>query len=353
MSAPLAGFRFNYLKRAAAWLALLCSGASMSAAHAQAPLEYLTSHGIRAHPIRTLTWATLIISLAVIIIISVLLLAGVVRGYRRGSPALPGTVAVARPPGGASWIYVGVGISTAVLFAIMVWTVVTLAGVSNAALGEPALRIEVTGHQWWWEVNYLSDEPSRQFTTANEIHIPTGQKVEVRLRGSDVIHSFWVPALAGKTDAIPGQHNRTWLQADRPGVYRGQCGEYCGEQHAHMAFEVIATSADEFRAWWDHQLEGAAGTTSKTISDAQNAFIGSCGICHTVRGTRAGGSLGPDLTHVMSRRRIAAAALPNQPGYLAAWISDPQHIKPGNYMPQLDLSGPELSAIQQYVQTLK
>jgi cytochrome c oxidase subunit 2 len=175
----------------------------------------------------------------------------------------------------------------------------------------------------------------------------------VRLRGADVIHSFWVPALTGKTDAIPGQNNRTWLQADHPGVFRGQCTEYCGEQHAHMGFEVIAQPPDQFATWWNAQLQGAPPAPSLPPTNAQNAFIAKCGICHTVRGTRAGGRLGPDLTHIMSRRTIGAATLPNTPGQLAAWIADPQHTKPGNFMPQLDLSGPELISIRDYVETLK
>jgi cytochrome c oxidase subunit 2 len=322
-------------------------------AHAEAPLEYVTSHGIRAHPIQALTWAMMIVSIAVIVIISALLVASVMRGWRRQAVIIPDATVVERPLGGMSWIYIGVGVSTIVLFVMMVWTVVTLAKVSNLPSGGGAVTVEVTGHQWWWEVNYFSDDPSRQFSTANELYIPTGVPVEVRLRGADVIHSFWVPALTGKTDAIPGQNNRTWLQADHPGVFRGQCTEYCGDQHAHMGFEVVAVPPDQFTAWWNAQLQGAPPVPSLPPANAQNAFVAKCGICHTVRGTRAGGRLGPDLTHIMSRRTIAAATLPNTPGQLVAWIADPQHIKPGNFMPQLDLSGPELISIRDYVETLK
>jgi cytochrome c oxidase subunit 2 len=316
-------------------------------------LNYLTSYGIRAHPIATLTWAMMIVSIAVVVIIVGLLVAALLRGRRRGGLVLPGAAPVSRPGGGASWIYVGVGVSTVVLFIMTVWTVVTLANVANppAHAGTP-LKIEVTGHQWWWEVRYLDENPARQFATANEIHIPVGVPVEVDLRGVDVIHSFWVPALAGKTDIIPGQTNRTWIEADRPGVYRGQCGEYCGDQHAHMAFEVIASAPQEFEAWRAAQLKGQPNTESGPMSDPQNAFIAKCGICHTVRGTRAGGRLGPDLTHLMSRKMIGAATLPNTPGFLSGWIADPQHIKPGNLMPDLDLSGPEFATIRKYLETL-
>jgi cytochrome c oxidase subunit 2 len=324
------------------------------AAHADAPLNYLTSHGIRAHHIVSLTWAMLIVSIVVVVVITVLLVLSLVRGYRRRVAVCSGEAPVERPAGGASWIYLGVGISTLVLFVMMIWTVITLADVTNPPRGEPSISLQVTGHQWWWEVRYLSENASRQFTTANEIHIPAGRTVEVRLRGADVIHSFWVPALTGKTDTIPGQVNKTWLEADRPGIYRGQCAEYCGQQHAHMAFEVIADSPDRFMAWWNDQLQtGAATTQDHANADGQNAFVAKCGICHTVRGTQAGGNLGPDLTHVMSRRTIGAASLPNTPGYLSAWIANPQHVKPGNYMPVLNLSGQELASIRSYVQTLK
>ncbi|MBV9115705.1 MAG: cytochrome c oxidase subunit II [Hyphomicrobiales bacterium] len=331
--------------------AFLIATLNDSAAHAAAPLNYLTGHGVRSRPIATLTWALMIISVVVVVIIVALLLAGLRRGHGFSAPA-PGTqMPVARPPGGASWIYVGVGISTLVLFVMTVWTVVTLAHVANPPRTDDALRIEVTGHQWWWEVRYLSPDVSREFITSNEIHIPLKRTVEVDLRGADVIHSFWVPALSGKTDVIPGQANRTWIEADKPGVYRGQCGEYCGEQHAHMGFEVIASTPEEFEKWWNSQLEAQPNASSE-LAEAQNTFIAKCGICHTVRGTRAGGHLGPDLTHLISRRAIGAALLPNTRGHRSAWIADPQHLKPGNYMPRLELSGPELNAVSTYLDTL-
>ena len=267
---------------------------------------------------------------------------------------LPGTALVERPGGGVAWIYIGVAVTTVVLLAFTSWTVATLAAVSRPAPGKSPFTVEITGHQWWWEVNYLGhDGPSRNFTTANEIHIPTGQPIEVRLKTADVIHSFWVPALTGKTDLIPGQTNASWMEADHPGIYRGQCTEYCGQQHAHMAFAVIAEPPDKFKAWWDHQLESAPSTVPKPITDTENAFIAKCGACHAVRGTRAGGIVGPDLSHLMQRRTIAANTLPNTPGYLSAWIADPQHIKPGNFMPRLDISAADLTRIRGFLATLQ
>ena len=337
--------------RVVACLALLFSIIPAAAVHAEAPLSYLVGHGMRARSIAILTWALMLISAVVVIVVVGLLLAALRRGDSFAAFA-PGTqLPVARPAGGASWIYVGVGISTLVLFVMAIWTVVTLAHVANPPRTDSALKIEITGHQWWWEVRYLSPDVSREFTTSNEIHIPLKQAVEVELRGVDVIHSFWVPALIGKTDVIPGQANRTWIEADKPGVYRGQCGEYCGEQHAHMGFEVIASSPEDFQKWWDSQLNTQPGAAPEA-AQAQNTFIAKCGICHTVRGTGAGGHLGPDLTHLLGRRTIGAALLPNTRGHRSAWIADPQHLKPGNYMPRLELSGPELTAVSNYLDTL-
>jgi cytochrome c oxidase subunit 2 len=172
----------------------------------------------------------------------------------------------------------------------------------------------------------------------------------LKLIGGDVIHSFWVPALGGKTDTIPGQTNITWLQADKPGIYRGQCTEYCGKQHANMAFFVVAEPPQQFEQWRQKQI--APATPSPDLTQAVAAFQTRCGVCHTVRGTPAGGKVGPDLTHVMSRGTLAAGTLPNTPGHLAGWIADPQGVKPGNHMPQVDMSGADLNAIRTFLQTL-
>jgi cytochrome c oxidase subunit 2 len=215
------------------------------------------------------------------------------------------------------------------------------------------MRLEVIGHQWWWEVNYDNEkDPSQTFTTANEIHIPVGQPVRIAVTSTDVIHSFWVPKLTGKTDTIPGQINETWLEADKPGVYRGQCAEYCGLQHAHMGFTVVAQSPGDFHNWLENQLKPAPSPTSEQIIEGERDFVVHCGICHTVRGTQAGGHAGPDLTHLMSRGSIAADTLPNNVAYLSGWIANPQAMKPGNLMPTLTLSPPVLTAIRAYLLTL-
>jgi cytochrome c oxidase subunit 2 len=215
------------------------------------------------------------------------------------------------------------------------------------------LRIEVTGEQWWWRVHYLDANGAVDFVTANELRIPAGRAVDVLLKSADVIHSFWVPNLAGKLDMIPGHVKRLRLKADRPGVFRGQCAEYCGGPHARMAFYVIAQDAPVFEAWRVAQRGSAVQPEDAASRQGQSLFLASCAACHTVQGTSARGTLGPDLTHVGSRMSIGAGILPNNRGALAAWISSSQHIKPGNLMPSMNLySGEELNALAAYLAAL-
>lgn len=242
---------------------------------------------------------------------------------------------------------IGAGLVTALL-----WTLADRAGL-GAPTVEPKLTIEITGKEWWWQVRYLSEEPSRVFETANEIHVPVGEPVRLKLISDNVIHSFWVPAIAGKTDLIPGQTNLTVLEATKEGVYRGQCAEFCGLQHANMALMLVAVSKDDFAAWWDKQLEPAPAPGAPALAEGLSNFVVKCGACHSVRGTVAGGRLGPNLSHLMGRRTLAAGTLPNTPGHLAGWIADPQGIKRGSKMPRLDLTPAELTTIRTYLQTLK
>lgn len=317
-------------------------------------MTYLTAHGDSASKILPLTWGVLIISVAVVLIVTFLLIRGLVVSRRPIAEEGGRKLIVDRPAGGLSWLYIGVGLSAIALIATAIWSMVTLAAVAGPS-AKPTIHIEVIGHQWWWEVRYLSDHPDKIFTTANEIHIPVGQTVEVKLVSSDVIHSFWVPQLAGKTDVIPGQTNVTWLETDQPGLYRGQCAEYCGVQHAHMALDVVASTPSDFQAWYADQLQAAAAADAKSKLVAAGAadFLVKCGICHAVRGTAAAGRLGPDLSHLMTRHGIAADTLPNATGYLAAWISDPQGIKPGSSMPRPEISPGQLQAILAFLETLK
>jgi cytochrome c oxidase subunit 2 len=220
--------------------------------------------------------------------------------------------------------------------------------------GSDDLTIKVRGLQWWWGIEYFGSTPEQRFETANEIHIPVGRKVRLQLEGLDVIHSFWVPSLAGKQDLVPGRPNELTIRAERAGVYRGQCAEFCGLQHAHMAFFVIAEEQGAFDEWARLQRQGAVAAADAEASAGQQAFMSKqCAACHTIRGTTASGTTGPDLTHVGSRRTIAAGLLETTRGSLAAWIADPQTLKPGNNMPMVSLNPEELRAISAYLAALK
>jgi cytochrome c oxidase subunit 2 len=312
------------------------------------PMAYLKTFGPRADPVTGLIWGLTILSLAVVVIVTVLVVAGIaVRRQRGAAPGL--SLALGPEAGGLNWIWIGLALTLVALVASLAWTVAVMAAVGSPPT-RPALTLEITGHQWWWEVRYLAADPSQTFATANEIHIPAGRPVLIKLNGADVIHSFWIPALAGKTDTIPGRTNLTWMQAGRPGTYRGQCTEYCGLQHAHMAAFVIADPPDAFEAWRQAQLQPAAATP---LAGGSALFVERCGACHTVRGTGAGGVSGPDLTHLMSRATLAAGTVQNTISGLEGWIANPQALKPGARMPATDLSGAELGQVTAYLETLK
>jgi cytochrome c oxidase subunit 2 len=319
----------------------------MSAApFAQAPLNYLTGAGPLADPVVALTWGLLIISVVVTVIVTGLVAAGVLlRRMKTGDAA---RVAV-RPSGdGLRWLWIGMAVSTVTLAVSLVWTVAVLAQINTPAAASP-LTIRVTGLQWWWRAVYQPDRPGERFETANEIHIPVGVPVRVELLGGDVIHSFWIPQLNGKTDTIPGRTNVMWLQADRPGRYAGQCTEYCGLQHAKMGLTVIAEPAAAFAAWRSGQRRAAPPAQG----EGPAVFARRCAKCHAVRGTDAAGPDGPDLTHLMSRRTLAAGAAPNTLGGLEGWIANPQGVKPGALMPAAFLTGPQLQSVAAYLETLR
>ena len=212
----------------------------------------------------------------------------------------------------------------------------------------------MTGHQWWWQVQYQNRDPTQVFQTANEIRIPVGRPVTFDLESTDVIHSFWVPDLMGKQDMIPGRTNTLTVEAARPGLYRGQCAEYCGLQHAHMAFFVFAEPPAVFDAWRRHELQSASPPRTPGQVAGLRLFLGGpCAACHTVSGTGAGGNLGPDLTHFGSRATIAAGLLHNTPANLDLWLKNPQALKPGNYMPPLNLAPRQRAALVAYLEALK
>jgi cytochrome c oxidase subunit 2 len=216
------------------------------------------------------------------------------------------------------------------------------------------LRIEVTGEQYWWRVRYPADGPLPAFTTANEVRIPAGRPISVFVTSGDVIHSFWIPNLAGKIDMIPGRINRLNFVAGREGVFRGVCTEFCGDQHARMAFDVVVLEPEAFEAWRLHQAQGAKPPVDPLLQRGRELFVrGGCGNCHAVAGTDSVGQLGPDLTHVGSRRSLGGAQFPNNVGTLAGWVANVQHIKPGARMPSYgSLSGEDLRALAHYLESL-
>jgi cytochrome c oxidase subunit 2 len=302
----------------------------------KAPLQYLSGAGDKAAPVVALTWGVLAVSVAVIVIIAALLAAAIWRKRPAGS-----ATAILPDEGGLNWLWIGVSASALALLMTVVWTVKVLADIQGPP-SEPAVTIEITGRQWWWAGRYV--DGGHSFTTANEFHIPIGVPVRLKLIGGDVIHSFWVPQLAGKMDAIPGQTNETWIEASRPGTFIGQCTEYCGLQHSRMLLRVVAESPGEFHAWWARQLAPAPDNA---------AFNAKCGTCHAIRGTRAAGSFGPDLSHLMTRQTLGSGALPNDDAALAHWVADPQAAKPGNLMPTVKLSDAERGAIHDYLKALQ
>lgn len=254
-------------------------------------------------------------------------------------------------------IWLGLGgfaIPVLILGVTLAATLSSMRAHSAIESAEPEVTIKVIGHQWWWEIQYQSDEPQRMLTTANEIRIPAGQPVRIELESRDVIHSFWVPNLQLKTDLVPGRSTVTWIHADEPGVFRGQCAEFCGLQHTNMAFFVVALEPDDYDAWFEAQLEPAAEPQTELEIAGREVFMEhACSVCHAIRGTPAFATMGPDLTHLASRVSLAAGTLPNTRGHLAGWISDPQGIKPGNQMPNVDLEAHELLALVAYLEILQ
>jgi cytochrome c oxidase subunit 2 len=252
-----------------------------------------------------------------------------------------------------TWI---VGLCIAATVAVIALLTTASYVVTRDLSGPPpdALSLRLRGYQWWWEVTYLDPRPDHMITLANEIHVPVGKPVRIELEAADVIHSFWVPSLAGKLDLIPGRQNEITIRADRPGIYRGQCAEFCGLQHAHMSLHVVAEDHQAFEEWRDAQLRPADEPRDPELAAGAKVFASKpCAACHTVRGTPAAGTLGPDLTHVGTRRYIAAGLLPTTRGSLAAWIADPQMIKPGSNMPMVALTADELRAVSAYMASLK
>jgi cytochrome c oxidase subunit 2 len=307
----------------------------------------LQAAGPQAARIGHLWWVFFAVCVVVYVLVMAFLAVALARGQRSGAVPRTSERRLTRVVATAT------AATVLILFILLIATEGTGRALSRRG-DTNTLYIKVTGHQWWWQVQYQHPSPDQQFETANEIHIPVGQPVVFLLTSTDVIHSFWVPNLHGKMDLIPTHQNTLWLQADKPGTYRGQCAEFCGLQHAHMGLLVVAEPAETFEKWRRAQVETARPPDTPEKGRGQAAFTSlPCAVCHTIRGTPAGGRTAPDLTHLGTRLTIAAGTLPNTRGHLAAWIVDPQGLKPGNLMPQNPISAEELNALLDYLGSLQ
>jgi cytochrome c oxidase subunit 2 len=306
--------------------------------------------GPQARHIEGLSWFLIWTTTAVMLAVLGLFTWAIYRGMRRARRAEPeGTLDRTL----TRMIVTALSLTVVVLCVILVESQQT--GRAIAALATPnPIAITVNGHQFWWEVRYETDPPADRVVTANELIIPVGRAVVLRLESSDVVHSFWVPMLHGKRDLIPGRRSELWIQADRPGVFQGQCAEFCGRQHAHMAFTVTALEPTAFDQWLDHQRQPAPPPSEAAPARGQRIFLeGRCSACHTVSGTSARGQVGPDLTHIGSRPTIGAGTLPNSPQRLARWIEDPHRDKAGVRMPSTPLPAPDLADLVAYLGSLR
>ena len=301
--------------------------------------------GIQAAHVTHLWWTMFWICAGVWLLVAVAALIALRRGARSTSTASDTQI--------ARYIAVAGGVSVVVLIGLL-WQSVAVGRGLDALRTPNALRVQITGNQWWWDVQYENAIPSLRVTTANEIHIPVGRPIAFDLLSADVIHSIWIPNLQGKIDLVPGRLNELWLRADTPGVYRGQCAEFCGLQHAKMALLIVAEPPDDFERWLAaNRAPALAPSTPDQQRGKQIIEQGPCAMCHTITGTLAGGRTAPDLTHIASRSTLGAGWMPNTRGHLAGWIADPQGIKPGSRMPPQALSGADLQSVLAYLETLK
>ena len=303
----------------------------------------LSPAGTAAHTVAGISWV-LFVGAAIIFAAVMALLAWAL--LRR---------VTARPVHGKIWLLGGgVIFPVLVLVALMVYSTQRAPG-WLATAPPNALHISITAHMWWWEVRYRDPLTGQDVTLANELRLPVGRPVSLGLNSADVIHSFWVPALAGKRDIVPGRVNHLQVEATQPGVYRGQCAEFCGEGHARMALHVVASAPAEFDVWLAAQAKPAPVAGSALMLQGQQAFIAQrCNACHTVRGVAEESRLGPDLTHVGSRLYLAAGTLTNQRGNIAHWIANTQTVKPGARMPSSsDIDPATLNALAAWLEQLK
>jgi cytochrome c oxidase subunit 2 len=334
--------------------ALACAGCSLHNAQ-----NALDASGPQAARIAGLWWLMLPIAAVVWVIVVSVMLWGAAR-KRRPREAVEtraGSDVLARDDvrdRRMIRIVAGATIVTALILFLMLVADFRVGQALTMPPSTKAVPIKIVGHQYWWEIQYPDSIPNRTVITANEVHIPVGTPVVMELSSLDVIHSFWVPSLTGKKDLMPGYTRSLWFRADTPGVYRGQCAEFCGLEHAKMGMLVIAQKRQDFDAWRAQQLDTATTPSDSLAQYGKNVFLGTtCVMCHAIGGTTAGATAGPDLTHFASRQTIAAGTLRNTDANLFAWISDPQRIKPGVLMPATKLDPRDMQALVDYLRHLK
>ncbi len=330
---------------------LLTSACGAQPAAPLNPPSALDPRGPAAGRLATLWWVMLAFGAAIWVLVMVLMFAALLRRRRATAEVPPDD---ANQDAGRRWPIWGLVLTVVILAIVFGYTINTLAAVETPP-NSPGVHILVVARRWWWEVRYTDTG----IETANEIHIPVGVPVTIQLESYDVIHSFWVPQLHGKMDAIPTRINNITIQADKPGIYRGQCAEFCGLQHANMGLLVIAESQADYNNWLHGQEQPAMNPANPAAMKGQQVFLSAgCAFCHMIRGlddtdvVRTDVRLGPDLTHLQSRMMIAAATLPNNPGNLAGWVSNAQQIKPGSLMPPISLNSQDLQNLLAYLQTL-
>lgn len=333
---------FSPSKAGRAWWVGGAALSILTACGAESP-SVLDPQGPAAREVTRLWWPMLFVATAVLLFVIVMGAIGIWRGRHRREEALARDV-----PWGDRFILIsGLGVTALILVGFFVFS---LRSMSTLASNDPltGLQIRVIGHDWWWEARYPNGG-----ITANEIHIPAGQRVRFRLQSADVIHSLWVPQLAPKIDLIPGRETHLWLRADRPGRYRGQCAEYCGLQHARMAFYIVADPPNVFRGWLRGIGQRANRPTGSLEAQGLQVFLtNTCAGCHAIRGTPADARLGPDLTHFATRETFAAATLELTAENLRRWILDPDSIKPGTTMPPSPLSQRDIRTLVAYLLSL-
>lgn len=308
--------------------------------------------GVTASRISDLTVTIMIIAATVFVVVEALLIITAIRFRSRPSAAIPKQIA-GNVPLEIAWTSFP-AVVLAVVFALTLGTLFSISNTpaqsTNNSQPTKVLNVVIIGHQWWWEFQY----PGLGITTANEMHIPVDATVNMQLESADVIHSFWIPEMGNKVDAIPGLQNHLWYRATTPGRFEGQCSEFCGVEHALMRMTVVAETPDEFLAWMAEQKKPAPSNLTGKAALGQQAFLDSpCAACHTIDGTKAQGKVGPNLTHFGSRARFAGDSFDNTHENVTNWIMNPQALKPGNHMPNLGMTPTVSSQIATFLESLK